>query len=87
MYASRKSKREDDKRDTKKPILTVKEACLLLNIHDNTLRRWSNQGVVKPCRIGPRGERRFKRDDILALLAQEKTAVPPANRSRRGLDS
>jgi excisionase family DNA binding protein len=53
-------------------ILTVRQVARLLNIHINTVRRWSNQGILKAYRIGPRGDRRFKREDI-ALLLLEKT--------------
>jgi excisionase family DNA binding protein len=51
-------------------LLTVREVARLLNIHINTVRRWSNQGVLKAYRIGPRGDRRFKREDINILLLE-----------------
>ena len=53
-------------------MLTVREVSQLLHVHSNTLRRWSDQGIIKAYRIGPRGDRRFKREDI-ALLLLEKT--------------
>jgi excisionase family DNA binding protein len=49
-------------------MLRTGEACRILCIHSNTLRRWSEQGIVKAYRVGPRGDRRFRRDDIAALL-------------------
>ncbi|HEY32757.1 MAG TPA: helix-turn-helix domain-containing protein [Dehalococcoidia bacterium] len=48
--------------------LTVREVAYLLNIHVNTVRRWSDNGILKSYRIGPRGDRRFKRADIFVLL-------------------
>jgi excisionase family DNA binding protein len=54
--------------DPTKAMLTIREASRLLNVHANTLRRWSEQGVVKSYRIGPRGDRRFRQEDIAALL-------------------
>jgi excisionase family DNA binding protein len=51
-------------------LLTVREVARLLNIHINTVRRWSNQGILKAYRIGPRGDRRFKREDINILLLE-----------------
>ena len=60
-------------------VLTVRDVARLLNIHINTVRRWSNQGVLKAYRIGPRGDRRFKREDI-ALLLLEKTKAEPGER-------
>jgi excisionase family DNA binding protein len=60
------------------PVLTMREATRLLNVHGNTLRRWSDQGVIKAYRLGPRGERRFKREDIYALFV-EHASYPRAS--------
>jgi excisionase family DNA binding protein len=49
-------------------ILTLKQASELLNCHPNTLRKWEQQGVIKCYRFGSRGDRRFRKEDILALL-------------------
>ena len=54
--------------DSTKSMLTIREASRLLNVHANTLRRWSELGVIKSYRIGPRGDRRFKQEDVAALL-------------------
>jgi excisionase family DNA binding protein len=51
-------------------MLNVGEACRILYVHENTLRRWSDQGIIKAYRIGPRGDRRFRRDDVAALLVE-----------------
>jgi excisionase family DNA binding protein len=53
------------------PMLTTSEVARLLNVHINTVRRWSNQGVLKTYRIGSRGDRRFSRDDLAEFLAQK----------------
>ena len=52
-------------------MLTVREVSRLLHVHSNTLRRWSDQGIVKAYRIGPRGDRRFRAEDIAVLLLEE----------------
>lgn len=52
-------------------MLTVREVSQLLHVHSNTLRRWSDQGVIKAYRIGPRGDRRFRAEDIAVLLLEE----------------
>jgi excisionase family DNA binding protein len=57
-------------------MLTVREVSRLLHIHSNTLRRWSDQGIIKAYRIGPRGDRRFKPEDIAVLLLQESKGLP-----------
>jgi len=49
-------------------ILTLKQACGILNCHPNTLRNWEKEGIVKCIRFGKRGDRRFRREDILKLL-------------------
>ena len=49
-------------------VLTVREVARLLNIHENTVRRWGARGIIQEYRIGPRGDRRFKYDDVSRLL-------------------
>jgi len=51
-------------------MLTASELAELLNVHINTVRRWSNRGVLKAYRVGPRGDRRFRREDVDDFLAQ-----------------
>jgi excisionase family DNA binding protein len=51
-------------------MLTVREVARLLHIHPNTLRRWSNRGRIRAYRITPRGDRRFKREEIARFLAE-----------------
>ncbi len=53
-------------------MLTISEVAHLLNVHINTVRRWSNQGLLKSYRIGSRGDRRFKKTDIENFLVLEK---------------
>jgi len=51
-------------------MLTVQEVARLLHIHPNTLRRWSNRGLIKAYRITPRGDRRYQREEIIGFLAK-----------------
>ena len=51
-------------------MLTVREVARLLHVHPNTLRRWSNKGRIRAYRITPRGDRRFKREEIAHFLAE-----------------
>ncbi len=53
------------------PMLTTSDVARFLNIHINTVRRWSNQGILKTYRIGSRGDRRFRQEDITSFLLQE----------------
>jgi len=50
-------------------MLTTSEVARILNVHINTIRRWSNQGILKAYRIGSRGDRRFKREDIAEFFS------------------
>ncbi|MFC2069210.1 helix-turn-helix domain-containing protein [Chloroflexota bacterium] len=52
------------------PMLTTTEVSRQLHVHPNTLRRWSDKGIIKTYRIGSRADRRFKQNDIARFLAQ-----------------
>ena len=49
-------------------MLTVYDVAQLLNMNLSTVRRWSNVGTLKAYRIGPRGDRRFRLDDVMKVL-------------------
>lgn len=49
-------------------LLTARQVARLLNVHVNTVRRWNDRGILKAYRIGPRGDRRFSKDDIEVFL-------------------
>jgi len=51
-------------------MLISTEAAAQLSIHVNTLRRWSNESLLPVYRIGSRGNRRFKTEDIEKFLAK-----------------
>ncbi len=49
-------------------LLTTAQAAHLLNVHPNTVRNWADAALLPSYRIGPRRDRRFRRDDVEALL-------------------
>jgi len=53
-----------------KVMLRTNDVAQLLGIHVNTVRRWSRKGLLKSYRINPRGDRRFKREDVDRLLKE-----------------
>ena len=61
-----------ERKNQSNSTLTVTDAARLLHIHVNTVRRWSNLGMIKSYRIGPRRDRRFWKEDITALLVELK---------------
>lgn len=54
--------------------LTLTQACELLQVHPNTLRNWDKNGTLKAIRIGAGKLRRYKKEDILALLEKGEEA-------------
>ncbi len=60
-----------NKIDKSPSVLTLKQACEILNCHPNTLRNWDNQGILKAIRFGKRGDRRYKKEDILKILSKK----------------
>ena len=51
-------------------LLTVSEAASLLHVHTNTVRNWSNFGILPSLRIGPRNDRRFWKRDLTTFLSK-----------------
>jgi len=59
-----------------KLMLTTGDVGQLLGIHPNTVRCWSQKGILKVYYIGPRGDRRFRHEDIDAFLGEGKGSAP-----------
>jgi len=62
-----------DKASPQKPrdvMLTTGDAAQLLGVHTNTVRHWSQNGILKAYRIGHRADRRFRREDVDDFLKQ-----------------
>ena len=53
-------------------LLTVRDVAELLHVHSNTARRWSDLGLIKSYRVGPRGDRRFRAEDLNTFITTVK---------------
>ncbi|NCS32276.1 MerR family transcriptional regulator [bacterium] len=51
-------------------ILTIGEVAEILRVTRLTLKRWEQKGLIQPIRINSRGDRRYTKKQILALLGQ-----------------
>ena len=51
-------------------IITLREACQILNCHPNTLRNWDRSGQFKAVRFGKRKDRRYDKAEVEALLTK-----------------
>jgi excisionase family DNA binding protein len=51
-----------------KPLLNIEEAANYLRVSKTSLRRWTNEGRLACVRVGARGERRFRTEDLDAFL-------------------
>jgi excisionase family DNA binding protein len=70
MVTMETKQRRNDDRDQTGRMLRTGQACRILCVHSNTLRRWCELGIIRAYRIGPRGDRRFKLEDVTELLAE-----------------
>jgi excisionase family DNA binding protein len=59
-----------------KEPLTTRQLARVLNVHINTVRRWSNKGLLRPIRVGPRGDRKFTRDEVIRILNDAESHFP-----------
>ncbi len=52
-------------------MLTISEVAVLLHVHPNTVRLWSNKGLLRTYRLGYRRDRRFRPEDIDTFLRED----------------
>ncbi|MDP2631210.1 MAG: type I restriction-modification system subunit M [Candidatus Uhrbacteria bacterium] len=47
-----------------KALLSISEVSSIFGIHQDTLRNWEKKGLITPLRVGPRGDRKYRPEDI-----------------------
>lgn len=52
-------------------LLTVREVAELLRVSPLTIKRWGKRGKLPAIRINSRGDRRYKKEAVLALLGMQ----------------
>ena len=57
-------------------ILTIREAAEILRVSPITLKRWEKKGKIQSIRINSRGDRRYTKEQILALLGKGVEGKP-----------
>jgi len=51
-------------------MVTIRQVADFLHVSISTVRRWSDSGMLKSYRVGPRGDRRYQLDDVLSFVEE-----------------
>ena len=57
-------------------LISVGQVAAILNVHENTVRRWAAEGRLTAYRVGTRGDRRFHRTEVEQLLNRVEEWLP-----------
>ena len=49
-------------------LLSIGQVAEIFNIHPDTLRNWEKEGILVPMRSGKRGDRKYRPEDIRAIV-------------------
>lgn len=64
------------KNDQLETMLTARQVADFLQVSISTVRRWSDKGMLKFYRVGSRGDRRYRRQDVLRFLDESSSQMP-----------
>ena len=85
-----KPQQENKNDNDRSSLLSVQEMASQLRVRPDTIRRWSDQGMLKAYRLGRRGNRRFQRpnvmDDLLTVQEVAELLAVHVNTIRRWSD-
>ena len=51
-------------------LLTARQVSDFLQVSIATVRRWSGSGMLKCYRVGSRGDRRYRREDVIRFVEE-----------------
>jgi len=57
-------RKKDDKEQKFSTLLSADEVAAIFEVHPNTIRRWIEEGKLVAEKIGPKGDRKFRREDV-----------------------
>jgi hypothetical protein len=49
-------------------LLSIGQVAEIFSIHQDTLRNWEKEGILVPLRVGKRGDRKYRPQDIEAIV-------------------
>jgi excisionase family DNA binding protein len=64
--------KQKPKRSRPVVMLAIRDVSSLLGVHANTVRRWSDRGLIRAYRITSRGDRRFRREEVYRFLKERE---------------
>lgn len=67
------------------PLLTTSQAASLLQVHESSVKRWSNGGLVRPAKTSG-GHRRIPLPDLLDLAREMRSDSPLLRLTPHGID-
>jgi excisionase family DNA binding protein len=65
-----------ERRSLMAPLMQVRQAAHALGVHENTVRRWEERGLLHAVRL-PSGVRRFRPEDIEQMREQMFSGFAP----------
>jgi len=57
-----------EKLKTMPKLLSISQVAEIFSIHQDTLRNWEKDGTLVPLRVGPRKDRKYRQEDIEAIV-------------------
>jgi len=73
MLAKATEKHRKKEKPGQPTMLTVGQVAPLLGVHANTVRRWSQLGILEYLRVGSLRHRKYFREDLAHFLEQQNT--------------
>jgi excisionase family DNA binding protein len=63
-------------------LLSVRETARRLGVHENTVRNWTERGILHAVRLPHSGYRRFDAAEVERLAHEMRFAAAPADEGR-----